>query len=536
MLSNQYLAGSLQRLMSLLVKRSLGLGPNRRRCFYSTRFVKRLSLYLLLNTMSIGLSAQPHTLGAIVVEGSTAFSKQQLLRQYFDLVGLKPGDDTKEKLQTRIIDYYQAHNYYLPAIAIELHPDFDNVLLVQIQEPRIGSFVVTGGNTRLQEQAQETLHTLSGLNLYSPEQLQRLENVLAQRLNAEVNIEAQQNSGDKLALDLAVSLQPDLYANITLSNEGSDRLGKEILSANAGIGEPLSWIHEWYVQTFNSISTDAFRSVGSGLVFQLGDDHELLLDTNISRAKLEPDDGSPDIVFDRRNLTLGWRFNREQSLSGGFGFNALLLTRDFQQEQVELDIDEKLRLAELGYWQYRFLSNSFHRWQVAATKGLDNGGAKLSGPLADPNTDIDFTKLNLSWSGQFQLPEPWSLQIDTVAQFSSDNLPFSQRFTIASNVTARAFESGELNGDSGAGVKFEVRRNFETAFIADTWVPYAYYGIGRVTDNLQNESTTGASVGVGIRWFARRFSGYLEVGKPLIEKSVYRTSTPRAQLGFTVHF
>ena len=489
----------------------------------------------LLPIFSHGQTPTEEVIGGVVSKGSTAFTHQQLLTAYFDLIGRPANDANLDKLRNQIVALYGEAGYYLPQVTISKDSTTANVFEATIQEPVIQSFSLNGGNNNLRQQTGTLLNNLMGNSVYSSEQFNNLKAFLSQQLQADVVIKPQHIAGTTGDFHLNIDLSGRTDFEVTVSNEGSDRLGKETLAANLRLMDIIPGVKEFYLTTFNTLRTDGYRSLGTGISLAISERNEIFLDTNVSRARLEVD-AQPDVIFDKQNYSLGWRFFISEADSSGNGISASLLGRDFQQSQTTDDIDEALRIIDIGYWSYQIGGSFAASWSLNARQGLDAMGAQLSGPLADPNTDIDFSRINASLVTLWQFPRQWALRIDTTAQYSGDNLPFSQRYAIASNATARAYESGELSGDSGLGVQFEVRRYLNIDSLRAQWIPYCYYGVGRVKDNLTDDSISGASIGIGSRFLGDSWSGYIEVGKPLIEESVYRTDTPRAQASLSYRF
>lgn len=502
---------------------------------YALRLGAVLGLSLFLNSV-YGQENRNTIIGAVVIEGATAFKRQTLQNAYFDLVGLNANAANLQRITSRISAYYGEENYYIPEVSIGSHPTIQNAFVVAVKEPTLVSFSVSGGSTRTQQETRTLVNNLRGQIVYSPEQLTYLKDALEQRLQVGIDITPTYIMKGGRNIHANFVLRGAINTNVTVSNEGSDRLGKELIAADTSFYEIIPGVREWYLYTNNTISSSAFRSVGTGLIFNLGAFNEIEVNAGMSKARLEFDDASPDMEFQRQNVSLFWRFQNDFSNSSGINFWLGLLGRNFQQEQMVEDVNEKLRLAEAGYSQYFLADNSTHSWRLTFSKGLDGSGADISGPLADPNTELDFSVVNIGLINQLVFPKQWSLRVDTLGQLSDNNLPFSQQFSIASNATARAFEGGELSGDSGVGVKFELRRNVESSFLTDTWIPYLYYGIGKVKSNLTDQSITGASAGLGVRWFSKYYSGFAELGKPIKEESVYRDSDPRAKISVSVHF
>lgn len=498
--------------------------------------VNALSQQAIQNVVSI--SDESTKIFGVVVKNSTAFTSEQFLDKYFSVIGQKTSEENLLKIYQAIIHVYRENGYFSPEISIKKDPRYPSILQVIVNEPVLLSYDVKGGDSETQAKAKSILNALLGSEISSKQSLEYLEATLAGRLNSGIRISDpvydEKNHGFHIEINVVGSVQ----TQITVSNEGNDRLGREVFSAQVQLTKKIPGFKSVYFNTYNTLRTDGYRSVGAGFTSEITKRNELLLSANVSRGRYENlfDSSIPDIVYDRQFLRLGWQYLpvNNNRLSNAIFLN--VIANNLEREQYVFDFEENLRAVQLGYWQQNVWNSRSLFWQLQAEQGLDSLGAEVVGPLANTTTEIDYTLVNGRLAFYQSFPKSFGLRTDIQGQYSSDNVPFSQRMTIANNFLARAFESGEINGDSGIGLKLELSKGGDLALLSSRIVPYGYYSLGRVRDNLDEVSTTAASVGLGLRWFNRFMSTYVELGKPLEEDSRYRTDQPRIRASLRFFF
>ncbi len=478
------------------------------------------------------------TIFGVVVKNSSVFDAQQLLNAYFSLIGQKATKENLDHIAENIIGLYRKNAYFQPTVIIKKDPNFSGIYQAYVSEPVLLSFDVSEGDSDSRASAVSFLNPLLGGVIVDEKTFRYLESALEGRLGVGIEIEHSALNEEDGGFQLTVKFVGSVKSILSISNEGTNSLGKEVISAEVQFIEQVPGFKSIYVNTFDTIKTDGYRSLGFGFNSGITKNNELLFSANISRGRYENvfDSSIPDIIYDRQFIKIGWQYQPSESNSFSNAIFSGFIFNDLTREQYSEDIDEKLRSFELGYWQQNVWQHSAVFLRTRYEQGIDSWGAQLEGPLADTNTEIDYSLVsaqlifnqNFSWN--------IGLRTDIQGQYTSDNLPLSQRFTIANNSLARAFESGEINGDSGVGIKLEVSKGDDLALLSSRLVPYGYYSVGRVRDNVTTQSTTAASIGLGVRWFNRFISTYVELGKPLEEDSVYRTSSPRVKASISVLF
>ncbi|MGI1677291.1 MAG: hypothetical protein K6L75_01045 [Cellvibrionaceae bacterium] len=454
------------------------------------------------------------------------------------MIGKEASTENINEIKKKVISLYLNDGYFQPSIEVKKDSQFPNIYQAIVVEPILLGFEVKGGNSDIRSKAVNFLNSLLGGSIVNEKTFTYLENALESRLGVGINIEHslldQQNQG----FNIVVKIVGSINSTLSVSNEGTNRLGREIISAEVQLVEQVSGFKSVYISTFNTLKTDGYRSIGAGFNSGVSKNNELIFDLNISRGRYENlfDKTVPDVVYDRRFMKLGWQFQPSESNSFSNAVFLNIISNDLEREQYTTDFEEKLRSVEVGYWQQNVWQGNTLYWQITGEQGLDSLGAKLEGPLADSNVEIDYSLFRARLAFNQNLPWDIGVRTDLQGQYTEDFLPFTQRYTIANDSLVRAFESGEINGDSGIAAKIEISKGEDLALLSSRFVPYGYYSLGKVRDNINTESITAASVGLGIRWFNRHVFSFVELGKPLEEDSIYRTDSPRIRAAVRLYF
>ena len=131
----------------------------------------------------------------------------------------------------------------------------------------------------------------------------------------------------------------------------------------------------------------------------------------------------------------------------------------------------------------------------------------------------DFQLLRLQYSQLTRVREQWLVRLDVFGQHSSYVLPDAERYKIGGERLGRGFEVTQIAGDQGIGAKAELRREFASANWGRPSV-YAFYDVGAAWKQDSREEESASTSGLGFALDYQRWTGYLEVAKPLTHADV----------------
>ncbi|MGO1462998.1 MAG: ShlB/FhaC/HecB family hemolysin secretion/activation protein [Oleiphilaceae bacterium] len=494
-------------------------------------------LLLSFTLPAVCSSAPERTIGAVIFEGVTAFGSEQLLPLYANSLGQVSDTKQQTRLRTRTRDYYINQGYLSPAVSVTTLPNNESILVVHVEEPQISDIQVTGGVARKRASIRERLEPLRKRSPVSKIDIERFSRALERAVGVGLKTDIEHTSPGRHRVIFTIA--PQVRGELTYSAEGSQRLGKHMVGASVSIYGPGVGLRDVYISGIHTIESAGYRNIGTGLSFSTSDRNTFYADISSSRAVPQDEGVSPSKVYRRLWSRLKWRHDLIDSGTFSLAVDGNVTLRDYTRERGdETEIDERLRMASAGALVYVTGRNSTSRLGLSGSTGVDALGADRSGTRADNAIDLAFQVFDARYTLWHGLPADFSLKLDIAGQYSGDNLPYSQRFSVGGSRYARAYEPGEFSGDSGIGSKLELRRGFNSdRWIPGVrWVPYIYYGIARAYENESSEDVSAAASGLGIRMLTRTVTAYVELGKPLTMDSEYKDKNPRLTGRLTAYF
>lgn len=500
------------------------------------------AVYLLLILAALVLtaadaSAEEPALGAVVFDGVTAFSAPQLIPLYAERLGESTDSQLKTRLSTVIRDYYIDQGFLSPAVQLRTHPENAHILVAEVTEPRITKVQLTGGTVDLRAAVRDRLSPLQERAPVSQQDIKRFTRALESAVGVRLTTTIEQIAPGQHRI--AYTLNPEIHGELTYSAEGSQTLGKHMVAGKVRVTGLGAGIREIYLFGLHTVESSGYRNLGAGLSYNATETDTVNADVSSSRAVPQNQRTDPERTYERIWSQLRWRHRLLDSTAFTLSLDSSLMLRDYTRERgTDTEVDEQLRMASLGALAYAKHTGRLSRFGVSGRMGVDNFGAKRSGSRVNESLDLDFQILHAFYTLWQELPADLSLKLDLSGQYSSDNLPYSQRFSIGGNNIALAYEPGEFSGDSGLGSKLELRRSFiSDHWLPGTrWVPYVYYGAARAYQNQSGDRESGAATGAGLRLLSRKVSAYIEVGKPLTTASTYKDNDLRLTGRLTTYF
>ncbi len=212
--------------------------------------------------------------------------------------------------------------------------------------------------------------------------------------------------------------------------------------------------------------------------------------------------------------------SRQTNLNVIGGFNALNSETDLLGTKNAYDRVRSFRVG--GHLDFTDSLAGVSDVDLQVTRGIKGLGATDEGTgRSRTNGKQDFIRTNISAVRVQDLGRSFALQVSASGQYSPDNLLSSEEFSIGGPDFGRAYDAGEITGDSGVAGAIELRysRPPVNNFIR-THQFYVFYDAGKVwNDSIaagETKQESLASAGVGVRFnLARDISGYVEYDSPL---------------------
>ena len=198
---------------------------------------------------------------------------------------------------------------------------------------------------------------------------------------------------------------------------------------------------------------------------------------------------------------------------------------DLVQSNSDSDVDsfgirrDELSMARLGAaFDIRDEWGGRNRASLGVTFGRDGfKTASLAHPMSAAGDGASFTKFTLSASRTQSLAPEWSLHAALRGQYSADGLPGDEQVSFGGARWGRAFDYGEVEGDTGAAAQLELRYTRDKLDFVDSLQAYAFADAAAVwIEDGKGEPNALTSAGLGLRAaFGGGYRAGVEAAVPL---------------------
>jgi len=462
------------------------------------------------------------TLASLRVEGSTAFSEQELLAPYLSLYGTQISFNAVNTIAAELTKKYRDKGYLLSRVVLpaqELEPLKADVRLVAV-EGYIASVEYEGEKkfvARFRSYFSRAEKKLLGKRPLKHKDFER-EMLLLQDL-AGVKATSRFKEGTERGASILVLTVSSKILDGTLgwNTHGTESAGPHMFNASVGFSTlPLigakttvSWHQAANVQQYHSIQIAQSYQFSSGLLMHGAYAYSFSPEPNTDFAR------EFDYMTRSDTFTLGLSYpiirSRDMNLSVGLTFES----RDsFSDVLAELYTTDRLRsiTASINF-DFADEWGGVTQFIPSYTRGLNilhatDEAWDASNPLAP----AEYSKFNIFISRNQKLFGKFSLFAALSAQFSDSLLSSYNQFSVGGAQFGRGFEPGIIQNDNGIAFTIEPRW---THWLTDKVAvqPYVFYdwgnvwGARRVAGVLDPETTS--SVGAGVRLWGRVGKDYL---------------------------
>ena len=502
--------------------------------------LKKILLLVITSLAGASTSAQdaPNLVSA-VIRGSSVYSASELFSVYGERLGKPITTEAARSIANRIADKYVNDGFSRPGIRIDDRMVTVGVLAIDITETRISAVDITGDPGPYGTQLRSLGQRLGDDPLLRSADLQSTMRLMRGLPGLKLTASTQADSGEPGAYRLNVDTEfRPISGTVRLTNRGTDQIGPQFLLGQVTANGLFAGRADIGVMFGSASSYGEYHGLGSSARIAVHD--ELSLAVSGFRSRSDPTE-SPldrDDRYLRDRLTLGIvkrpfsESNRQSTLTAGLRAEDLEVARSGTGFR-----DERLRLIDFGM---RFTVRPRSTAQFAAgfelTKGINGMGSGLhADDLDDDPRSADFSLLVLDFVRVARLTDFWSWRLNGFGQYSSDAIPYSQRFKIGGDRLGRGFEVAEIAGDRGIGAKIELTRRLNG--IPDVAGPvsvYSFYDLGAAWKNDEPGRESAASAGFGLALSGARTNGRVEIAKPLTHADVEGRRDLRVFVEFAV--
>jgi hemolysin activation/secretion protein len=477
---------------------------------------------LLAGAVAVALLAfcQPahsrEPLTGAVITGSSAYSQEALFPMYRDSLGRQIDSRTTHAILTKIESKYLRDGYVKPLLIAHDEPLAEGVLRVDVYEARVTGVRLSGDagphQQRVARVAQELQSQTPLRQSAIPLGLKALRTLPGLAVEASTRADSTVRNG--VVLLLRLHYKP-LSAEVTWSNWGTSEIGPNFVSTTLSANGFLGGREQLSVLLISATDFSNYHGAGATFAAPLNE-HGTSLAVTAFHSAAQPNFSSLSIDLayphDLGNLQLSQALldNGRESLRTymGIDYDDSLI----QYQGVDLQSD-RLRVGFLGLQSDGRVAGISYGSALGIRRGINGLG---SGVVA-----IDGTTLATNYTvatGQSVVVVPlssvFSTRLTFLGQWSANVLPYEERFKIGTEVLARAFRTAEFAGDSGVGMRAELRARvpgLPVRFGAPSLFAYSDYG--EVWQRDLSIEQHAATAGFGLRWDSNHITGSLELAK-----------------------
>jgi len=469
------------------------------------------------------------TLSDITVEGATVYDREALRPLWQDLLGHEISLSDLYGVADAITSQYRNDGYVLSRAIVPAQQIENGVARLEVIEGYIGRVTITGEVSResLLRGYADKITALRPVRLRALERYLLLMNDLAGATATSVLAPL---PGEPGAAELTIEMSHkvvDLFG--TLDNRGTRFIGP----VQASVGTRLNSALGFYERTqLRLIGTPAnFDELKAyDLNHQVPLDNEgTLLSMGINQAEAQPGFTLRPLTLDSTSTVVNvvlshplLRLRAENvTIQGGFVATDLHTT---VFNNIQTLLNDRIRTLQVGaVYDFVDMWNGVNVYDLQVSQGLDILGARTPGSpnLSRADGRSDFTKLIGDAQRVQSLGGNWSLLAAVTGQYGFTSLLASEQFAIGGVNFVRAYDPGELTGDSGIAGKIELQYGESSTNIGlANYQLYAYYDAGRLWNHqaLPGEfsAASATAAGIGARFSVTdQISGSVEFAKPL---------------------
>ncbi len=477
-------------------------------------------------------------LAGVMFEGASRYSPEALLPLYREDLGRPLDEALQQRICAGLVAQYQSDGYLRPVVELASRHSEAGVLVFNVREPAVRQVSVAG-----QEFVSDTQfwQQLADLQHEAPLSKQTFRDWLARVNEADDmlvtgTIAPIGGAAADYAAQLQVAARP-LTGMIHVDNQAPKSLGYEMVQGVASYR--FADVHAGQLTAAVAAAVNVDRLEFASIAGTHGiDDAGRAFEWSASGSKSELPSGihgQPN-DYDRSRFTTGFRTPLYHGAVATLDVWTTLQVYDVDATDASgaTISDDRIRSVEVGA-STSIVNTTGRRHDVvlSVAQGLDSLGARATVQPGVAQPDLDYQRYVLSYRVTQQIGDRWNASLGMQAQWSSDNVPESERFIIGGRQLGGAFDPASVTGDRGVGARAEFARIGSLPRLNLPMQTYAYtdYGLARSNSDAV-PSDSASSAGGGVRMSYGSLSGFLEVATPIEQPD----SNPLARQGTRVFF
>lgn len=458
------------------------------------------------------------TMGGAVIQGSSVYGAAELFQVYRQHLGNTVTEHTAKAIAETLQQRYLEDGYSRPGYRIVDQGIDSGIVRIRIVEPNISRVAINGDAGPYSEKLERLVAHLPSDRSLRPQEIRDVLRDARRLPGLDVEVAAvpdgQNQGGFVLAVDSAYK---PVEGSLKISNRGTREIGRDILFARVAANGLFNRDMTGGLFVTTARDSDDYRGGGFFTTFMQGSGGtSVQMQGAVTTLNYETRD--VDVEQDRKRYTikvvhpLRRQADRDLSVWGGFVVEDLDLAFNGLRSR-----EERLRSIEAG---------STFTWQEQATQsllsleleqGINGLGSRIdTAATTAALLENAFSIARLRYVRLAPINELWSWRVDAYAQTSPHVLPSIKRFKVGGGRIGRGFEAAAVSGDRGIGGKAQLKRQVGGSI---PWLErgdlYGFYDVGSVWRNDAGGRESASSTGIGASLHEGRFSGSIEVARPL---------------------
>lgn len=459
------------------------------------------------------------TLGAVHVEGATAFSQAELSPLYEPFLATEVDETTLNAIAAGITDRYRKRGYLLSYAMVPAQDVRAGIVRIAIIEGRVDTVQVEGAGNGLSSVQAIAAPLLKDVPLRE----RTLERAigLVRDLPGFTVVDASLARSDMDArrhtLKLVVARDP-LRALAYSDNRGTDEDGRIRLYSSASLASLATTGDELRVDLF-AIPGSHYRYVYGQLLASvpLGSDG-LRFAASVSAGKQDQRISGDEFDDRSTNLTalLSYPVLRSRALTTVAKLSVNSWRSDGEQDGSRIQRD-RLRVARLGL-DFSNEGNTRLSGEFSLSRGLGFYGMTKKGDPRASRLDAGgrFTKVAFTVQLAHPISEKVALQAVMAGQYSDRPLLSVEEFALGGNRLGRAFDFNAVTGDRGIGGGLELAYRLDGRKRGPQRIEiFGFADGGAAFEAGNSRSGSLMSAGVGSRFTLAGIAFAAEAGVPI---------------------
>jgi len=474
-----------------------------------------------------GLSTEKaFTLDKVILDGSSVYSQDTVNSFSSEYIGKKVSFADLHALSRAITTHYREDGYILSKVILPPQKIKGGVVHMRAIEGHVVDVKIVGtykDDNNLIRKMAEKIKTSGPANTKKIERYLLLINDLP-GISARSVIQPSKTVPGGANVIITIE-ERKAEGSVSFDNRGSKFIGPYNFTAIGAVNNLFGLHDRTTVRGITTVGTDELRFGDVTHEEQVGSEGQRVIgrfavtDTHPGGSHSSLDVNGRSYLFDLQTLYPLIR-NRQYNVNVLGGFTAINTETKIASASTASD---NIRLVHAGgHFDATDSWAGVNQLDLEVAQGVDLFGTSEKGVgRSRTSGEPEFTRENFNVTRLQDIWGPFSVKLTGAGQHSADALWITEQFAIGGSEIGRAYDVGEITGDSGLGGVVELRYTGTTApsFI-ESYQLYTYYDGGKVWNNDEGfgefDSASLASAGFGARFNLKYdVSGYMELDTPL---------------------